>query len=117
MTMTTFNYGTMLEVDPIIGADDVTVDLNVFLEHHTAPPTMHPITLASPDKGTVLTTVEMPEFHCKRLTTQMTMRANTVKLIGAWRPTGKPELENSQLMQVAFLRVAMQKIRSVVPVE
>ena len=113
----TRNYGTMIEADLVLGVDEVTVDLNFSLEHHTAPPTMHPITLASPEKGIELTTVKMPEFHTKRITTAVTMRANTVKLIGAWRPTGKPEFEDAQLMQVAFLRVAMQKIRSVVPIQ
>jgi len=111
----TRNYGTIFEVDPVIGADDVTIDINLFFEHHTAPPTMHPITLASPKKGIELTTVQMPEFHSKRITTSMSMRTNTSRLIGVWKPTGKPEFENSQIMQVAFLRVAVQKILDVVP--
>jgi len=113
----TRHYGTIFEVDPVIGADDVTIDINLFLEHHTAPPTLHPITLASPSKGIELTTVQMPEFHTKRITTSMSMRTNTSRLIGVWKPTGKPEFENAQIMQVAFLRVAVQKLRTVVPVK
>lgn len=113
----TRNVGTILEVDPVIGADDVTIDLNFALEHHTAPPTMHPITIASPDKGTELTTVQMPEFHCKRITTQITTYDGTTQLIGAWRPTGKPEYETSKIMQVAFLRAVIQKIGGVTAIE
>ncbi len=59
----------------------------------------------------------MPEFHCKRITTNVIMRANTTTLIGPWRPTGKPEFEDSGLMQVAFLRIARQRVRTVVPIE
>ena len=113
----TRNVGTILEVDPVIGADDVTIDLNFAFEHHTAPPTMHAINIASPDKGTELTAVQMPEFHCKRITTQITAYDGTTQLIGVWRPTGKPEYQTSKIMQLAFLRVAIQKIGGVTVIE
>ncbi len=109
----TRDVGSMLEVDPVIGADQVTIDLNFEFEHHTAPPTMHPITIASPDQNAKLTVVEMPEFHSKRVNTQITMRAGGTKLIGTWRPTGKPEYEKSKLMHLVFLRTALQKVQAV----
>jgi hypothetical protein len=106
--------GTILEVDPVIGADDVTIDLNFSVEHHTAPPTMHSITVASPDKGTQFTAVQMPEFHCKRITTSITTYDGTTKLIGAWRPTGKPEYAEQKVMHLVFLRAAIQKVGEIV---
>lgn len=99
----TRNVGTELEVDPVLGPDDFTIDLNFSLEHHSAPPTMRPITVTSPKSGQKVVT-EFPAFHSKKVITQVTMADGTIKLVGAWRPTGKPEFEKEDLMQIAFLR-------------
>lgn len=110
----TRNVGTTFEVDPVIGADDYTIDLNLSLEHHTTPPIMRPISVTSPNSGHVVT-VEMPEFHAKSITTQITIGAGGVKCIGAWRPTGKPEYAEADAMQVVFLKVDIQVMRLLTP--
>lgn len=112
----TRNVGTTLEVDPVLGADQSTVDLSFSLEHHTAPPIMRPVTVTSPNTGRVVV-VEMPEMHTKQITTQLTMGINSSKCIGAWRPTGKPEYEKENVMQIVFLRVDLQTTGKVVPWE
>jgi len=111
----TRNVGTELEVDPVLGPDDFTIDLNFALEHHTAPPTMRPVRVTSPKSGQKVVT-EFPAFHCKKVITQVTMADGTVKLVGAWRPTGKPEFEQSDVMQIAFLRADVVTKRQMIPV-
>ena len=58
----TRNMGTTFEVDPVIGADDFTIDLNFSFEHHSAPPTMRPVAITSPKTGHQVLS-EMPEFQ------------------------------------------------------
>lgn len=114
--METRYVGTTLEVDPVLGANDFTVDLSINLEHHTAPPIMRPITVTSPNTGRVAV-VEMPEFHTKHITTAITLGINSSKCIGAWRPSGKPEYAKEDVMQIVFLRVDMQIVGKIVPWE
>ncbi len=110
----TRNVGTIFEVDPVIGADDHTVDLNFSLEHHTSAPVMRPISVRSPNSGHVVT-VEMPEFHAKTLVTQITIGAGGIKCLGAWRPTGATGEIESDAMQVVFLQVDIQVMRLLTP--
>lgn len=110
----TRNVGTIFEVDPVIGADDHTVDLNFSLEHHTSAPVMRPISVRSPNSGHVVT-VEMPEFHAKTLVSQITIGAGGIKCLGAWRPTGGAGEPASEAMQVVFLSVDMQVMRLLSP--
>lgn len=104
--------GTQLEIDPVIGPDGQTLDLNVNLEFHTAPPTVKIERVRFPDADRE-TEVEVAEFHAVTHTAQMMMLAGQVKLLGAWRPTGKPEFESSDAMQVAFLKADIQPLLKV----
>ncbi len=106
----TREVGTLLEVDPLLGADGYTIDLNFQLEHHTAPPIMREVTVTSPATGKAVV-VEMPEFHAKQIVSQIAMEADSMKCVGAWRPTGKPEFEEADLMQVVFLRIDEEEVK------
>ena len=110
----TRNVGLTFEVDPVIGADQFTIDLNFALEYHTAPPVMREIATVSAKSGRVVA-VEMPEFHCKKVTTAVTTGDGLIKCVGAWRPSGKPEFEEKDVMQVAFLRTDIQVMKMLRP--
>ena len=84
--------GTVFEVDPVLGPDNATVDLNLELVFHTAPPTESSMEVLFPDLKKPMK-ISVPEFHAREIKTQETMLAGTAKLIGSWRPTGKPEFE------------------------
>jgi len=101
--------GTQLETDPVIGPDDRTLDLNVNLEFHTAPPTLKTERVRFPDVDREVE-VEVAAFHVITHTSQITMLAGQVKLLAAWRPTGKPEFESADVMQVAFLKADIQPL-------
>ncbi|MFV1996253.1 MAG: hypothetical protein ACC661_12525 [Verrucomicrobiales bacterium] len=103
----TREVGTIFEVDPLHNEDGETIDLNFVFEYHSAPPTEKMVTLAIPGT-TQPVEVSVPVFHAHKITTQLTMKSDSVRLIGAWRPTGKPEFEADDLMQLAFLKADLQ---------
>jgi len=107
----TRDVGTLFEVDLVVGGDNETIDLNLALEYHSAPPTEKMVTLAIPGMAQPIE-VPVPVFHVNKITTQLTMKDGSVRLIGAWRPTGKPEYEARDLMQVVFLKVDLQNFSS-----
>ncbi|MFK5924928.1 MAG: hypothetical protein QM496_22335 [Verrucomicrobiota bacterium] len=93
--------GTLLEVDPVLGADNWTIDLSLQLEHHTASPEFIPIRDG----------IKIPQFHSKEITTQVTLLKGNYLLVGTWKPTGKPEYEREDLMHVVFLTANVQGLR------
>jgi hypothetical protein len=103
--------GTRVELDPVIGPDGHTVDVNFALEHHFAPPALPKS--APAEAGAQDTRVELPgaEFHCAKVTSAITLDSGTIKLIGVWKAEGAPELEGKDVMQAAFLRVDVVPVR------
>ena len=91
--------GTILEVDPIIGSDNTTIDLSLSLVHHTAPPET-----ISVDGKPVLA------YHCKKTTSNFVLLSGSYTLLASWRPTGKPEYRENDLMQIAFVTANIQAV-------
>jgi len=98
--------GTIFEVDPVLGADGYTMDLSMMLEHHTAAPETEPLHINSP-----------PLFHSKRLTTQLALISGSYTLLGSWKPTGKPEYEDNDLMHLIFVTANVLTSSRVIEVE
>jgi len=94
--------GTLFEVDPVLGSDNFTIDLNFSLEHHTAPPEQSRTNSRSKRDYP-------PTLHPKKLTTQITLQDGSYILVGSWKPTGKPEYEKNDLMDVIFVTATIQK--------
>jgi hypothetical protein len=98
--------GTIFEVDPVMGADNSTIDISFHLEHHTAPPEQEKtrIRLPNSDSGVEFF---LPVFHAKTIVTQLTMKSGTMQIIGVYRPSGKSEYDEEDLMDIAFLKANM----------
>lgn len=84
--------GIELEVDPVVGADGRTIDLNFSLYHDFAPPT----------QAQSVSAASATEFHRMTTTTSITMDDGSTRLISVWKPTGSPEFEGD-ILQAAFL--------------
>ncbi|NOY00141.1 MAG: hypothetical protein GXP30_10465 [Verrucomicrobia bacterium] len=95
--------GTILEVDPIIGADGITIDLSLSLEHHTALP-----------ETTLVNGLPALAFHFKKTTTSFVLLSGSYTLLTSWRPTGKPEYLENDLMHVVFVTANIQTITGAV---
>jgi hypothetical protein len=95
--------GTRMELDPVIGPDGMTLDVNLSMEHHFAPPTL-PVAPAKVNAAGKQ--VELPGaiFHCANLTSTLTLYSGMTKLLGVWKAEG-PEFEGKDVLQAAFLRL------------
>lgn len=91
--------GTILEVDPVIGADNTTIDLSLSLEHHTALPE----TISVSGKPVLA-------YHYKKTTSNFVLLSGSYALLASWRPTGKPEYRENDLMQIAFVTANIQTV-------
>jgi hypothetical protein len=95
--------GTRLEIDPVFGSDGWTINMNVTLEHHFAPPTLRTV---SPPPGNGMFRIDLPatDFHATTINTAITLESGMTKLLGIWTPKDAPEFEGKDVMQAAFLR-------------
>jgi hypothetical protein len=95
--------GSRLEIDPVLGPDGYTIDLNLAPEYHHAPPTL-PSFDASAPAGTYNVQLLLPVFHVSKLTTSITTGSGMTRLLGVWKPEGKPEFDHGDVLQTAFIR-------------
>jgi hypothetical protein len=102
--------GTNVEVDPVIGPDSKTIDVNIAITQHTAPPTLRrdPIPVA----GDVVR-VDAPgtDFHEAKLTTAMTLTSGMMRLAGMWKPDAASDGPNgASVLQAAFVKADIIKV-------
>lgn len=100
--------GSSMEVDPVLSSDGVTIAAIVTLDHHTAPPTKREENLAADGNPPVL--VPLIDFHRVKVTTALTLASGTARILSIWKPTGKPEHEKEDLLQIAILQGRATKI-------
>jgi hypothetical protein len=100
--------GTCLELEPILGPDGWTIDVNLALEHHFAPPAGH---AAPPASVGATFSVDLPatDFQCARVTTAITFWSGMTRLLGLWKPEGAVDVQGKNLMQAAFLNVELAR--------
>ncbi len=104
----TRNVGTTLEVDPVIGADDRTVDLNlapelVYLVDHSK--------WGEYKDGESEVAVEMPAFYTMKVTTQVTVLAGDYLLLGVNSPfNSETSMPDNERKVMVFVKVDMLAI-------
>ncbi|CAN5857104.1 hypothetical protein BH11VER1_BH11VER1_24730 [soil metagenome] len=96
---TSHPLGTQFTVDAVLGPDGYTMDLELALEHHFAPPSTRS---ADPEKPQGILQPAI-DFHFAKTSTFITTSTGLTKLVGLWRPEGTVEFENKDFMQAAFL--------------
>ena len=99
--------GTSLELDPVIGEDGETVDVTLALDHNYGQPTQRwePLSLTAGQR----VESEMTDQHLMKMNTSITMRKDSVRIIGLWSPTETPAAAN---LQLAFLRAVPVRLAS-----
>lgn len=99
--------GTFLEVDPVMGPDGRTMDVDFALEHHFAPPSRLRPT-ANPEQAggdMPISESSAQTYHMARVQGTTTLESGMTRLVGLWKPQGTPEYDGKDLLQAAFLRV------------
>ncbi|RBP39049.1 hypothetical protein DES53_11073 [Roseimicrobium gellanilyticum] len=96
--------GVRFELDPVIGPDGKTIDLNFDLKYDYAAPVLRRDTLEVTEKLLRYPT-SGTDFHKAEVTTALTMHDGSARLMGIWKPEGTEEFDKADIMQAAFIRV------------
>lgn len=96
----TRNVGTTLEVDPVLGADNFTLDLNL------APEIVgqNGYTHWPPEAEDEFFTISLPKFHTMRVSTQMTLLDGHYGFLGTFRPSKAVDVSRKRPLILAFVR-------------
>lgn len=103
--------GLRFEVDPVIGPDGETMDLNLGLVYDFAPPSSRASASLIDDK-TFRMDSPGTAFHRADLTTTVTVTNGMHRLLGVWKPEGTPEFDKGDVLQAAFIKVDLLKTES-----
>lgn len=97
------------ELDPVLGPDGKTMDIQLGVEYDYAPPTPHFEPSGGGDKVLRAETFTT-DFHKAKVTTAITLLSGSTKLLSVWRPEGTPEFDNNDILQAAFLRADIMPV-------
>lgn len=100
--------GFVLEIEPLLGADDDTVDLAIGLNHHYAKPISKefPVSVRNQKKISVKAT----DSFQSRLASSYIVRAGSNKLIGVWKPEKHPDPQKADTLHAAFVTTNVVKV-------
>ncbi|CAN5425031.1 hypothetical protein BH23VER1_BH23VER1_10410 [soil metagenome] len=94
--------GCTLELEPIVGPDQRTIDVDLALDYHFAPPVVREIpTLLTKSQ---ITRTPAYDTVTANVSTSITMESGAAKLVGVWTPdTAGGAPDEGEFLQAAFL--------------
>lgn len=98
--------GSRMEIDPMVLADGTTININLAPEHHTAPSVSHLASL-TPKDAEAGVGYPLADFHFETINTSLTMASGTTRILAVWKPMGKPEYEENDILHIAVLEAAV----------
>ncbi|MBN8419530.1 MAG: hypothetical protein J0L73_11480 [Verrucomicrobia bacterium] len=95
------SVGLNVELEPTTSKDSPFVNLILSAEYHTAPPLEHREHLTTPQGHRL----EFPltDYFTSKTTTAIPLPSGTTRLLSLYKPTGKPEFENEDILQAIFI--------------
>ncbi|MGV3662794.1 MAG: hypothetical protein ACO1TE_21600 [Prosthecobacter sp.] len=93
--------GLRLEMEPICGSDGASISLTIGSVFHTAPPSLRREHLV--DHHGRRLDFPLADTHLASLVTGLTLLDGHARLLHLWKPTGKPEFEKEDVLQVMFI--------------
>ena len=100
----TRNCGLTFEVEPVIGPDGETLQMNL-VPQHVRLVGFKKITIEKQPGGT-RTILEQPEFHTLKVTTSLTMKSGDVRLLGLFKAP-----QSADRMELFILRATVRSMR------
>ena len=100
-TLDSLPVGLRLEAEPTVGADCLTLDVNISVDYDYALPTLR-APRAAP-AGAIPMSVPTLQLHNTSFKTSTVMLSGATRLLSVWKPEGAPELDGD-VLQAAFLR-------------
>ena len=95
--------GLRFEVEPTIGADGFTLDLNSSLHHHPVAPFPHTEDLSHPGSGEGSIEVPLMDFYRAEIKSSITLNSGTARILGLWKPVRGPVIAEQDVLQIAIL--------------
>lgn len=101
--------GLHWEIDPVLGADGHTIDVNTSVRRHSQAPTER---FDAPVAREGSMTVDAPavDFHPLELTTAFTTQNGMWRMIGTWQPVGADGELDPDVMQAIFVRATVVRV-------
>ena len=101
--------GTEIEVDPVIGPDLLTVDVNLSVKHDSSPPTVRQ---ENTPQGEVMR-VDAPgvDFHKSQCTTAVVLMDGMTRMVGLWKPDAVVEGPDADVLQAVFIKVDLLEVK------
>jgi hypothetical protein len=96
--------GSSFEIDPVLGADEYSVDVNFSIRQDYAEPTTAAAP-AAPAEGVVALDGPTTRFHRTELINQSLYRDGMIRLVGSWTPEGHPRFDQQDRIQAVFLKI------------
>ncbi len=98
--------GLQWEIDPVLGADRVTIDVNTSVRRHSEAPRERFEAPVAKEGGM---TVDAPgvDFHPLELTTAFTTHDGMWRMIGTWQSVGADGNLDPAVMQAVFVRASV----------
>ena len=103
-----FPEGTTWEVDPVVGADGETVDLNIALNYNFAPSARRKLPLTTAEDRSVA--VRSVDTFRSTLTSQYTIMNGTARMMGAWKPATVLQPAADDILHAAFVTVDVVRV-------
>lgn len=99
----TREIGARMELDPVLGPDGETLDINIAIDHDYRLPLDRWEPVAQTGSGE-RADVRVTDFYRVNVTTAQTMLSGTARLLGVWKPEGAQEPGRENRLLVAILR-------------
>lgn len=102
----TRNVGVTIEVDPVIGSDGVTIDLNLAPERVQ----LGGYTVWSSEEVDEMFQVRLPTFYTMKITTQVTLHAGRYCLLGSTKPLDPTTEGLDDVVVLNFVRADIARV-------
>lgn len=99
------NAGLVFEVDPVIGNDQIEIDLNYLIEYHYRPPEVDVIEVTFP--GGKEQEIKVHTFFADRFVSQVTMTNGSTLLVGRIRCDGVDVTKSKPEERLAFITASV----------
>lgn len=102
------NSGTILEIDPFLGPDKHSIDLNLSVEHHFRPPTFRKGTQTIDETGEKGLEIDLPTFYFGEIQSQLVILSGHTRVLGILEdPAGN---ENHSNIVFVSARIAKSQL-------
>lgn len=103
------SVGTIFEVDPLIGADGVTLEISFSVEHHYTAPEFRSSEIVHPGTGEKAK-IDLATFFFNKITSAVTVTSGQPKIVGVWPQVAGDDAANELI--VVFLKAVVQPAAS-----